>query len=109
MTDVVSAAGRAPATVVSLAATGCDTAPTDDAGATDLVDEDAAVAVCAAESLAVSGRCVDGAGFAGGNNSCETAMTTSDRNRARKKRLSIQGTGSYPPGRKGRQRRMRLT
>lgn len=30
-----------------------------------------------------------GADFAGGNNSCVTAMTTSDKNSARKKRLSI--------------------
>ncbi len=34
------------------------------------------------------------AGFGGGNRSWETAMTMSERNRARKKRLSIQGTGS---------------
>ena len=39
--------------------------------------------------------------LAGGNSSCETAITMSERNRARKKRLSIQGTGSKPPGRKG--------
>ena len=42
-----------------------------------------------------------GIGFAGGKSSCETAIAISERNRARKKRLSIQGTGSYPPGRKG--------
>jgi hypothetical protein len=40
----------------------------------------------AAESLAV--RAV-AAGLAGGNNSCVTAMTISDRNSAKKKRLSI--------------------
>jgi hypothetical protein len=34
------------------------------------------------------------AGFGGGNSSWEIAITMSDRNRARKKRLSIQGTGS---------------
>jgi hypothetical protein len=34
------------------------------------------------------------AGFGGGNISWETAMATSERNRAMKKRLSIQGTGS---------------
>jgi hypothetical protein len=33
-------------------------------------------------------------GLAGGNNSCDRAITISERNRARKKRLSIQGTGS---------------
>jgi len=32
--------------------------------------------------------------FGAGNSSCETAITMSERNRARKKRLSIQGTGS---------------
>jgi hypothetical protein len=32
--------------------------------------------------------------FGDGNSSCETAITTSERSRARKKRLSIQGTGS---------------
>ena len=35
-----------------------------------------------------------GFGFIGGKSSCEIAITTSERNRARKKRLSIQGTGS---------------
>jgi hypothetical protein len=30
----------------------------------------------------------------GGNSSWETAMTMSERNKAKKKRLSIQGTGS---------------
>ena len=33
-------------------------------------------------------------GLEGGKSSCEIAITTSERNRARKKRLSIQGTGS---------------
>lgn len=37
---------------------------------------------------------VPGLGFTGGKSSCEIAITTSERNRARKKRLSIQGTGS---------------
>jgi hypothetical protein len=37
---------------------------------------------------------LEGVGFAGGNNSCEIAMTISERKRATKKRLSIQGTGS---------------
>jgi hypothetical protein len=32
--------------------------------------------------------------FDGGKSSCEIAITTRERNRARKKRLSIQGTGS---------------
>jgi hypothetical protein len=34
------------------------------------------------------------AGLADGNNNWETAMAMSDRNKAKKKRLSIQGTGS---------------
>lgn len=46
-------------------------------------------------------RWFDGTGFGGGKSSCETAIAMSDRKSARKKRLSIQGTGSYPPGRKG--------
>jgi hypothetical protein len=62
------------------------------------VDEDAvpdAVAFFAPvlESLAVVVS-EPGAGLTAGNNSCETAITMSERNRARKKRLSIQGTGS---------------
>ena len=40
------------------------------------------------------GTALRGAGLAGGNNSCEAAMTMSERNKAKKKRLSIQGTGS---------------
>jgi hypothetical protein len=32
--------------------------------------------------------------FGGGNNNWETAIATSERSRARKKRFSIQGTGS---------------
>ena len=37
---------------------------------------------------------VPGLGLTGGKSNCEIAITTSERNRARKKRLSIQGTGS---------------
>jgi hypothetical protein len=40
------------------------------------------------------GADVPGFGLPGGKSSCEIAITTSERNRARKKRLSIQGTGS---------------
>ncbi len=40
------------------------------------------------------GADVPGLGLTGGKSSCEIAITTSERNRARKKRLSIQGTGS---------------
>ena len=55
------------------------------------VVDDAAVAgvddaLRAVESLPLP---AEGGVFAGGNNSCVIAMTTSDRNSARKKRLSI--------------------
>jgi len=40
------------------------------------------------------GTALRGAGLAEGNSSWETAMAMSDRNKAKKKRLSIQGTGS---------------
>ena len=56
--------------------------------------DDAAVLTRVAESLGLAERALDGTGLGGGNSSCESAMTTSDRKRARKKRLSIQGTGS---------------
>ena len=49
----------------------------------EAIDDDAVRAV---ESLAF---CARGVGLAGGNNNCVTAMTISDRKRARKKRLSI--------------------
>jgi len=56
--------------------------------------EDAAAFTRVVESLRLAERWLDGTGFGGGNSSCESAITTSDRKRARKKRLSIQGTGS---------------
>ena len=62
-------------------------------GAEDNAVGDAVLFRPALESLAGDTR-VPGIGLAGGNNSCETAITMSERNRARKKRLSIQGTGS---------------
>ena len=76
-----------------------DAVPTEgDAGLTDGLAvfpvEDAAVLTRVDESLGLAERELDGTGLGGGNNSCESAMTTSDRKRARKKRLSIQGTGS---------------
>jgi hypothetical protein len=40
------------------------------------------------------GAAVRFAGLAGGNSSWDAAMTMSERNKAKKKRLSIQGTGS---------------
>ena len=60
---------------------------------TDGCVEDALISRAAAESFVpVAGR--GATGFAGGKRTCETAMAMSDRKRARKKRLSIQGTGS---------------
>jgi hypothetical protein len=60
--------------------------------ADDAVEDDAAPFNREIESCAVVRE--PGLGLDTGNNSCETAITTSERNRARKKRLSIQGTGS---------------
>ena len=58
--------------------------------------------VCASvESFTLPLRGPEGVGFTDGKRTCETAIAIRDRNKARKKRLSIQGTGSYPPGRKG--------
>ncbi len=53
--------------------------------------DDAAPLEVPLESL---GAALRGAGLGGGKSSWETAMTISERNKARKKRLSIQGTGS---------------
>ena len=61
-----------------------------DAASVEGVDE-AAVAPTEVESDRAD---VPGLGLTGGKSSCEIAITTSERNRARKKRLSIQGTGS---------------
>jgi hypothetical protein len=44
------------------------------------------------ESIDFALRWFGGVGLAGGKSSCETAIAMSERNRARKKRLSIQGT-----------------
>ena len=53
------------------------------------------------ESGAFALRRLEGPDLAAGKSSCETAMAISERNRAKKKRLSIQGTGSNPPDRNG--------
>jgi len=50
--------------------------------------------VLASTEVESDGVDVPGLGLTGGKSSCEIAITTSERNRARKKRLSIQGTGS---------------
>ena len=59
-------------------------------GSTPGVDE----AVDAALPAESTGVVVVRAGLGAGNSSCDRAMTISERNNARKKRLSIQGTGS---------------
>ena len=61
-----------------------------DAGSVEGVDE-AGLACTEVES---DNADVPGFDLTGGKSSCEIAITTSERNRARKKRLSIQGTGS---------------
>ena len=68
----------------------CEERPAGDVVEVDDVDE-VDVARAEIESAATE---VPGFGFNGGKSSCEIAITTSERNRARKKRLSIQGTGS---------------
>ena len=71
-------------------ARGCEKTVAGGGDATDCVDDDAPLDVLL-ESL---GTVLRAAGLADGNSSWETAMTMSDRNKAKKKRLSIQGTGS---------------
>ena len=58
------------------------------------VDDAVALGVEDAEESIATSPWTPGAGFVGGKINCEIAITMSDRNRARKKRLSIQGTGS---------------
>jgi hypothetical protein len=59
-----------------------------------VVDVEADPAREADVALESSNGRLAGNGFDGGNSSCETAIAISERKRARKKRLSIQGTGS---------------
>jgi hypothetical protein len=56
--------------------------------------EDVDEAALPSTKVESDGADVPGLGLTGGKSSCEIAITTSERNRARKKRLSIQGTGS---------------
>jgi len=71
-------------------ARGFEGTATDIGGAADCVD-DAVSLVVLLESFAAA---LLGTDLDGGNSSWETAIAMSERNRARKKRLSIQGTGS---------------
>ena len=61
-----------------------------------LRDEEAAAVnpTPAVEESCVAFRLAVGSFFAGGKRNCEIAITIRERKRARKKRLSIQGTGS---------------
>jgi hypothetical protein len=68
----------------------CEELAVDDAASLEDVDE----AGLPSSELESDGAEVPGLGLPGGKSSCEIAITTSERNRARKKRLSIQGTGS---------------
>jgi hypothetical protein len=52
-------------------------------------------------AFVVSGPVAVGFGFAGGNRNCDIAITTSDRNRARKNRLSIREPGRSRQAGKG--------
>jgi len=93
LTAVVSAVTAIPAAAVLefvAIARGCEVAAGDGGATAACVDDDASLAVLL-ESFATE---FFAAGLAGGNSSWETAMTMSERNKARKKRLSIQGTGS---------------
>jgi hypothetical protein len=93
LTVVISAVTAFPAAAVLELATiarGCEGAETGAAVTAGCVD-DAASLVVLLESFATE---LLAAGLGGGNSSWETAMTISERNKARKKRLSIQGTGS---------------
>jgi len=69
---------------------GCEETVAGGADAASCVDDAAPLDVLL-ESLGTAFRA---GGLADGNSSWETAMTMSDRNKAKKKRLSIQGTGS---------------
>ena len=57
-----------------------------------MVEDTEVLDALGAVELAV--RWGEGVGLAGGKSSCETAIAISERNKARKKRLSIHGTGS---------------
>jgi hypothetical protein len=90
---VVSAVTAFPAVAVpelAAIARGCEGAATG-GSVTAVCIDDVASLVVLLESFATE---LLAAGLGGGNSSWETAMTMSERNKARKKRLSIQGTGS---------------
>ena len=93
LTAVVSAVTAIPPAAVLefvAIARGCEGVAADDGATAGCVD-DAASLVVLLESFATE---LLAAGLGGGNSSWETAMTMSERNKAKKKRLSIQGTGS---------------
>jgi hypothetical protein len=96
MTVVVSVATRAVVSAIgavvetAFGSIVCVELALGDTASVEDVDE-AALPSAEVES---DGAGVPGLGLTGGKSSCEIAITTSERNRARKKRLSIQGTGS---------------
>ena len=93
MTVVVSGAtacAAAPLLKPAVIARGCEETLAGASGAAGCVDDAAPFGVLL-ESLGTAFRA---GGLADGNSSWETAMAMSDRNKAKKKRLSIQGTGS---------------
>ena len=89
MTVVISGA-TALAAAPPVVARGCEERVAGDGDTASCVDDAAPLDVLL-ESLGTGFRAV---GLGDGNSSWETAMTMSDRNKAKKKRLSIQGTGS---------------
>jgi hypothetical protein len=84
---VVSAVGKTTGTVFDLIV--CPELALGDTASVGGVDD-----ALASTELESDGTDVPGLGLTGGKSNCEMAITTSERNRARKKRLSIQGTGS---------------
>ena len=97
VTTVVSVTGRDGGPGLTVAAATCDIGFTDVPTAGDVagfVTVDEADGLARLESINFTFRWLGGVALAGGKSSCETAIAMSERNRARKKRLSIQGTGS---------------
>ena len=85
---VVSATGATVETAFGLIV--CVELAVGDTASVEGIDE----TVLPSTEVESDGADVPGFGLTGGKSSCEIAITTSERNSARKKRLSIQGTGS---------------
>ena len=93
MFTVVVSAANPVAKGVPVLATGTDEAVR---GVVLGVDDAKGVIVAVLPEVTLESACkrLSTLGLEGGNSSCEIAITISERKRARKKRLSIQGTGS---------------